>query len=166
MKQKRAAIEVLSPYNNSVRQAYSVIYKHAKQLLSTLENEELRFSLEREERGQPIVGTIIHEFISPLLYLRLECHPTNSFAIHYGFEESKAFNQFAKLTASFVRFIYKTTSKDNTEVNIEDSVRTDYCIYLCSELYEYAEERNKHHQFKQIKYRPTAAKRKQMQAVA
>jgi len=166
MKQKRAAIEILSPYNNSVRQAYNTIYKHAKQLLSTLENEELRFSLEREDKGTPIVGTIIHEFINPLLYLRLECHPTNSFAIHYGFEESKSFNQFAKLTASFVRFIYKSTSKDATEVNIEDCVRTDYCIYLCSELYEYIEERNKHHQFRQIKYRSTAVKRKQMHAVA
>jgi hypothetical protein len=166
MKQKKAAIEILSPYNNSVRQAYNAIYKHAKQLLSTLENEELRYTLEREEQGQSIVGTIVHEFISPLLYLRLECHPTNSFAIHYGFEESKSFNQFAKITASFVRFIYKSTSKDSTEVNIEDSVRTDYCIYLCSELYEYIEEQNKHHQFKQLTYRPTAAKRKQMQAVA
>lgn len=166
MKQKRAAIEILSPYNNSVRQAYNAIYKYTKQLLSTLENEELRYSLEREERGQPIVGTIIHEFINPLLYLRLECHPTNSFAIHYGFEESKSFNQFAKLTESFVRLIYKVTSKEATEVNIEDSVRTDYCIYLCSEMYEYIEERNKHHQFKQIKHRPTAVKRKQMHAVA
>jgi hypothetical protein len=166
MKQKQNSIQVQSPYNKSVQQAYIAIYKQAKQLLSTLENEELRYSLEREDKAQPIVGTIIHEFINPLLYLRLECHPTNTFAIHYGFEESKSFNEFARITSAFVRYIYKVTNREASDVNIEDAVRTDYCIYQCSEMYEYIEERNKHHHFKQIRYRPSAAKRKQMLAVA
>lgn len=166
MKQKQKSIQVQSTYNTCVQQAYNAIYRHAKQLLSTIENEELRYTLEREDKAQPIVGTIIHEFINPLLYLRFECHPTNTFAIHYGFEESKSFNEFARITSAFVRYIYKVTNKDTTDVNIEDAVRTDYCIYQCSEMYEYIEDRNKHHQFKQIKHRPSAAKRKQMHAVA
>lgn len=166
MKQQSQANQIQLPYNKCVQKAYYAIYKNAKALLSTLEHEELRYSLEREDRTTAKVGTIIHEFINPVLYLRLECHPTNSFAIHYGFEESNSFNQFAQITSAFVRSIYRLTAKDETEINIEDSVRTDYCIYSCSDAYEHIEERNKHHQFKLIKYKALAAKRKQMHAVA
>ncbi|MEN0054477.1 MAG: hypothetical protein AAGC65_12460 [Mucilaginibacter sp.] len=166
MKQQQTMNPILSPYNKSVSMAYALILKQAKQLLSTLEREELRFSLEREEKSAPIVGTIIHEIINPILYLRLECHSTNSFAIHYGFEEVLAFNQYSKITSTFVRNIYRLTSKDLTETNIEDCVRTDWCINTCSEMYEYIEQSNKYHTFKQIRYKPATARRKQMHAVA
>jgi hypothetical protein len=167
MKQQQQINQILSPYNKSVNMAYSIILKHAKQLLSTLEREELRYSLEREDKSEPKVGTIIHEIINPLLYLRLECHPTNVFAIHYGFEQVLAVNhQYSKITSAFIRSIYKYTSKDIIETNIEDCVRTDWCINTCSEMYEYIEQSNKHHTFRQIKYKPATVRRKQMHAVA
>lgn len=146
--------------------AYYNILKQAKQLLSTLERDELRYSLEREDKATPKVGTIIHELINPLIYLRLECHPNEVLAIHYGFEQVLAVNQYSKVTSTFVRSIYKLTSKDATTVNIEEAVRTDWCIKTCSEMYEYVEEQNKHHTFKQIKYKPATVRRKQMMAVA
>lgn len=166
MKQQQQVHQHQLPYNTIVRKAYYQILKQAKQLLSTLEREELRYSLEREDKSVPKVGTIIHEIVNPLLYLRLECHPTNTFAIHYGFEQVLAINQYSKITSAFVRNIYELTSKNWTEANVEGCVRTDYCIYSCSEMYEYLEEQGKHHTFKQIKYKSATVRRKQMLAVA
>jgi hypothetical protein len=166
MKQQQQVNQNQLPYNKVVKECYYHIYRNAKQLLSTLERDEMRYSLEREDRTAPKIGTIIHEFINPLLYIRLECHPTNVLAIHYGFEQVLAINQYSRITSAFIRSIYKYTSKDATEVNIEDSIRTDWCINTCSEMYEYMEEKNKHHSFKLIKYKPATVRRKQMQAVA
>ncbi len=166
MKQQQPVNSIQLPYNKIVKEVYCAIYRNAKQLLATLEREELRYSLEREDKTTPKVGTIIHEFINPLIYLRLECHPNEVLAIHYGFEQVLAVNQYSKVTSAFVRSIYKLTSKDITTINIENAVRTDWCIKTCSEMYEYIEERNKHHTFKQIKYKPATVRRKQMQAVA
>jgi hypothetical protein len=166
MKQQPQAKQDSLPYNKVVQLAYNNIYKNAKQLLSTLEREELRYSLEREDSTAPKVGTIVHEFINPLLYLRLECHATNVFAIHYGFEQVLAVNQYSQITSAFIRSIYKYTAKEVTTINVEDCVRTDWCINTCSEMYEYMEEKNKHHTYKLIKYKPATVRRKQMHAVA
>lgn len=166
MKQKSPVNPDQLPYNTAIQQAYFNVYKNAKQLLSTLEREELRYSLELEDKSNLEVGTIVHEFINPLLYLRLEFHATNVLAIHYGFEQVLANNQYSQITSAFIRSIYKYTAKEATTINVEDAVRTDWCINTCSEMYEYMEESNKHHQFKLIKYKALAAKRKQMHAVA
>ena len=165
MKQPQPVNQNQLPYNKAVYLAYTAIYKNAKQLLSTLEREEMRYTLEREDKTPIKIGTIIHELISPLLYLRIECHPSNSYAIHYGFEQVSAINQYSKLTSLFIRSIYKFTSKDNTQVNIEDCIRTDWCI-TCSDMYEYVEENSKHHTFKLVQHKTKPARRKQMQAVA
>ncbi len=166
MKQKPTNDPSLLPYNKAVQAAYYAIYKNAKQLLSTLELDDLRSTLERKDKGPIIVGTILHELVNPVVYLRLEYHVTNTYAIHYGFEQFASFTPLAKVTSAFVRSIYKLTAKEKTGVNIEDSVRTDYCIYGCSDAYEHVDEHSCFHHFKRIEYKPMAAKRKQMHAVA
>jgi hypothetical protein len=149
-------------YNEVVKQAYFTIFKAAKQLLSYIERDELRYCLIRQDE----TGSIIHEFVSPLLYLRLDCGSEGHYIIHYGFELFDNPNGYAKLTASFIRYIYKLTSKEATAINIEDSVRTDWLITNCDELYAYIEERNKYHTFKLIPYKVTATKRKRLLSVA
>ncbi|MBS7565775.1 hypothetical protein KHS38_15305 [Mucilaginibacter sp. Bleaf8] len=145
-------------YNEAVKQAYLAILK-AKQLLAAVEEEPLRYTLVREEKKPIVNGTIVHELISPLLYLRLECYANDELAIHYGFELSPAFGPYYSITASFVRMIYKLTMHEEGKPNIESCIRTDYVINECSGLYEYIEERGcKHHRFEQVKYK--AAKRK------
>ena len=146
-------------YNKAVKEAYFQILKHAKQMLCTIEQEELRFTLEREERTSK-AGTIIHEIINPLLYLRLEHHTDNVYAIHFGIEQVNQQGQLSAITTKFLRLLYKLTAIESTDINIEESVRTDWFINSCSSMYEYVEERgNKHHTFKQLPYKP-AVKRK------
>ena len=146
-------------YNEAVKEAYFQILKQAKQMLCTVEQEELRFTLEREERTGK-AGTIIHEIINPLLYLRLEHHTDHVYAMHFGIEQINQQGQLSAITTKFLRSLYKLTTKDNTAINIENCVRTDWFINSCSSMYEYVEERgNKHHTFKQLPYKP-AMKRK------
>ncbi|RZK08829.1 MAG: hypothetical protein EOO43_21315 [Flavobacterium sp.] len=146
-------------YNSIVKDAYYAILKKVKQQLSTIEQHELRYSLEREDKSISI-GTIIHEIITPLIYLRLEFHTDNVFAIHFGIEPVNQQGQLSSITTSFIRLLYKLTCKENTAINIEDCVRTDWFINSCSDMYQYLEERgNKHHTFKQLPYKP-AIKRK------
>ncbi|PTQ96834.1 hypothetical protein C8P68_104325 [Mucilaginibacter yixingensis] len=154
----------LIPYNKVVKEAYQATYKKARQLLSNIEQEELRYSLERECRTvKP--DTVIHEFVSPLIYLRLECDQQGLLCIHWGFEEVMNDERYSNLTAEFLRVLYHNTDKSNTAIDIEASVKTNWLIKTCSEMYEYLEERNKHHTFKQIAYKPASVKRK-LKAVA
>jgi len=153
-------------YNKSVHEAYLKVLKLTRNQLATLEREEMRYCLEREDRSTPKVGTIVHELVNPLIYLRLECHTGNTLAIHFGFEQVLSMNQYSQLTTFFIRLLYRLTAKDATEVNIENCIRTDWVINQPGAMYEHIEEINKHHQFKLIKHKPTAMKRKQMKAVA
>ncbi|RZK26664.1 MAG: hypothetical protein EOO43_02135 [Flavobacterium sp.] len=146
-------------YNKAVKDSYMQVLKQAKQMLGTIEQEELRYTLEREDRANK-VGTIIHEIINPLLYLRLEYHTDNVYAIHFGIEEVNQLGQLSEITTKFIRLLYKLTSCDQTNINIENSVRTDWLINNPSSMYEFIEERGcKHHTFKQLPYKP-AVKRK------
>jgi len=166
MKRKTHHHSKLSPYNQAVKQAYFEILKVAKQLLSTIEHEELRYSLVRDERSRTADGVIIHEFVNPLLYLRLECQPNNLFAIHYGFEQINKECEYTDCTASFTRWIYALTSKQATTLDIEAAVKTDWCINNPSDMYEYIEEHNKSHIFQLIKHKVTASQRKRLLSVA
>ena len=136
------------PYNKAVRESYFQILKEAKAMLATIEHEELRHSLVREEKSTTPIG-VIHEFINPLLYLRLECDTDGLFVIHYGFEMTNENNLLSKTTAGFTRSVYRLTSKEFTAVNIEACVHNDWCITQCADLYEYVDEQQKHHQFHQ-----------------
>lgn len=165
MKQQLNTDSGIGPYNKVVKQCYFQIFKHAKSLLSAIEQEELRFTLVREDK-QAITGSIIHEMVNPLLYLRLEQHTNGYYSIHYGFEAFPVFGDYYPMMSAFARFIYKVTMASATPINIEDALRVDFIILNCSELYEHIEDRNKYHEFQLIKYKPAVNRRKQMKAVA
>ena len=153
-------------YNQCVQLAYFQLLKQAKQMLNKIEQEELRFTLERAERKPPQIGTIVHELVNPLLYMRLELHADSQMAIHFGIECVYERGQLSDITSTFLRLLYKLTSKDAYPIDIENCVCTDWFINSCAEMFEYIEERNKYHTFKQLKYKVTAKKRKQLLSVA
>lgn len=153
----------VDPYNKVVKATYHQILKYAKLLLSAIEREELRFSLVRTNK-EAITGSVLHEMVNPLLYLRLEQHTNGYYSIHYGFDTCPAFGEYYHVGASFARFIYKVTMASATPINIEDALRVDFVILNCSEMYEHIEERNKHHHFQQIPYKSAVSRRKQMKA--
>ena len=154
-------INQLTQRNQLVLFAYQQILKFTKQLLSAIEDEQTRHSLIREDKLPIIVGTIVHEFINPMFYLRLECYADNQLGIHYGIQSTPGFLESNPMTTAFVRTIYKVTMNTNTAINIEDCILTDYMIIECSELFEYIEERQKsNHTLSVIPYKPKAVKRK------
>ena len=154
---------VQSPFNKEVKTAFYKILKEAKALLSTIEREELRYSLIREDRFSDTLSRIIYEFCNPLLYLRLESYADGTLGIRYGFEPCQ---EYAHITVAFTRFLYKVTMKEATANNIESSIKTEWYIHNPDEMYAYLEEQMKHHTFHLIKHRPAAVRRKQMKAVA
>lgn len=154
---------VQSPFNKEVKAAYYKILKEAKALLATIEREELRYSLVREDRFSDTLSRIIHEFVNPLLYLRLESCADGSLGIRHGFEPCQ---DYAHITVAFTRFLYKVTMKEATSQNIESSIKTEWYIHNTDEMYAYLEEQMKHHTFHLIKHKPAAVRRKQMKAVA
>jgi hypothetical protein len=154
------------PYNKAVKAAFFLILKEAKGMLATIEHEELRYTLVREEKLITPIQRVIYEMVNPLLYLRLECGSDDLYIIHYGFEQINNDAQLSNRTASFTRLIYRLTSKEITDVNIEACVSNSWCITNCSDLFEYVNDQMKHHQFHLIKYKSATSKRKAMKAVA
>jgi hypothetical protein len=154
---------VQSPFNKEVKTAYYRILKEAKALLATLDREELRYSLIREDQFSDSPSKIINEFVNPLLYLRLESYIDGTLGIRYGFEPCE---QYGYITAAFTRFLYKVTMREATSNNIENSIKTEWYIHNPDEMYAYLEEQMKHHTFHLIKHKPSAVRRKQMKAVA
>jgi len=163
---KKAKINQFSLYDQTVRKAYFNILKVAKQLLSQLEREELRYSLVRDESKRTPEGVIIHEFVSPLIYMRLERQPGQESTIHYGIEQVAGHIEYSNITSSFVRSIFKLTSKEVTLIDIESAVKTDWLIDTPSVMFEFLEDLQKYHELQVIKYRVTAGKRKELHHVA
>jgi hypothetical protein len=155
--------QVQSPFNREVKTAYYKILKEAKALLSTLERDELRYSLIREDQFSTTLSRVINELVNPLLYLRLESYADGAFGIRYGFEPCQ---DYAHITVAFTRFLYKVTMRESTSTNIESCIKTEWYIHNPDEMYAYLEEQMKHHTFQLIKYKPAAVRRKQMIAVA
>lgn len=166
MKQKSNVVQNNVLYNSAVKQAYFSILKQAKQLLATIEQEELRLTLERRDVKEPKIGTIVHELVSPVLYLRLELHTDDKMAIHFGIEQVNQLGHLSAITTRFMRLLYRYTSKEITGIDIEECVRTDWFINSCSAMYEYIELRNKYHMHKQIRYKTVIQKRKTILSVA
>jgi hypothetical protein len=152
---------VQSPFNKEVKAAYYKVLKEAKALLATLPREEVRYSLIREDRLSTTSSKIIHEFVNPLIYLRLESYADGRLGIRYGFEPCE---DYANITVAFTRFLYKVTMREATSENIERSINTSFFIHNPDEMYAYLEEQMKHHTFQLIKYKPAAVRRKQMKA--
>ncbi|WDF54893.1 hypothetical protein [Mucilaginibacter sp. KACC 22063] len=148
--------------NQAIIKSFYAILKAAKELLSSIEDEPLRYTLTRIDKHKRTRQVILHEVVSPLIYLRIELHETNDYSIHYGYETLPAFAPYFNITSAFIRLVYKLSMKDSTDINIEDAVRADWVIDNCSEAYEYIEERNKHHRFQLIKHKPKQVKRKLM----
>jgi hypothetical protein len=155
-----------SAYNKAVKEAYFKLLKFTKQLLATIERHELRCILQREDQAPLVTGSKVHELVSPLLYLALECQDSERLIIRFGFEQLSEDSEYSHITARFVRLLYTLTALENTATNIESCVNTNYVITNCSELYEHVEDRIKHHTFSLIKYKPAVSRRKQMKAVA
>jgi hypothetical protein len=138
--------------NACARTAYNSVLKNTKGLLATIEQVELRFIYERDE-ASAFKTTIIHELISPLLYLRLEQNDDGCYMIHYGIEQCPDREELSHITAAFMLSLYTATSSSNTLINIECCVKTDWMQTQCSELFEYIDEHNRCHTFKRIRYR-------------
>ncbi|ASU36340.1 hypothetical protein [Mucilaginibacter xinganensis] len=163
--QKKTAVPSPMSYNEAVRHAYDQILKKATQLLAALEQEELRYVLERTQNGsEPPI--ILHELVSPIVYLRLECVEDSKLVIHFGAEPSSPFPEVQAVTAGFLRTLFTLTGKAYTGVNVEDCVKTDWLINVCSEMFEYLEGRTKYHTFRRIPYKKRTPQRKRVLAVA
>lgn len=165
MKTKRLHTEALAIYDDVVEQAYYRIVKKAKQLLSTIEQERFRCYLECTHPSDFKASILIHEIVSPLLYLRLDCDTTSGLTIRFGIEPETNSDFLNAVTALFLRKVFEYTSRRETGTNIENCVRTDWFINSCSEMYEYIELRNKHHTLNQVKYRPAVSRKKQVLSV-
>jgi hypothetical protein len=156
MKQK-APLENPASYNTVVEQAYDCIFKRAKQLLASIERDDLRTMFERKNTDcRP--DTIMHEVINPLLYLRLECERHGMLTIRFGIEPITKDTVLSALTAQFLRTVFAMTDKAVTACNIEQCIKTDWFINSCSDMFEYLEMRNKHHTVKQVQYKVSAPK--------
>lgn len=107
----------------------------------------------------------VYEFINPLFYLKLSCENDERFAIHFGFECGNSNHEFHTQTALFTRVLYRLTANEHTDVNIEDSVQTDWVITETSALYEQMED-SANYQFALIKQESGGRKRKALKAVA
>ena len=151
-----------SSRNEAIKAAYFAMLKVAMQLLSTIEQEDFRHTLVRDNEPVKAFG-LIHEFVNPLLYLRLTLLEDGLLGIHYGFEPCET---YAHITVAFCRSVYKFSMRDSTLVNIENSIKTDWYLHNPDEMYEYISDRNKYHTYKLIRYKPSTSKRKQMMAVA
>jgi hypothetical protein len=151
-----------SSRNDAVQSAYYATLKLAKQLLSTIEREELRYTLTRNEKLVKEYG-LIHEFVNPLIYLRLEAYKDGTMGIHYGFEPCK---EYANITVAFTRTLYRLSMDIASTRNLPDCIRLDWYIHNPDEMYAYVEEQNKYHTFQLIKHKVTVSKRKALLQVA
>jgi hypothetical protein len=160
-------INPLAAFNNEVHRAYFKLLKQTEKLIATLQQHELRCTLQQQDNTPISVFSKVHELVSPLLYLSLQCCDGERLSIKFGFEQGGDDYRFSHITAKFLRTLYKCTASENTTVDIEDCIHTDYIIVNCSELYECIEDsHHKLHTFKLIKHRSTATQRKRMLSVA
>ena len=156
----------LSPFNKSVHDSFARLLDATFKLLATIERHELRCYMFRADNSNIVFDSKVYELISPLLYLSLESQDGEELSIHFGFELLNGNSEYSHITSRFVRMLYSFTAKENTAIDIERCINTEYVIYDCSALYETVEDRMRHHTLKVIPYKPANAKRKAMMAVA
>jgi hypothetical protein len=140
-------------YNDAVKTAYFKILKRTKQLLSTLEDESLRGTLRlyRKPKKLHVLNTV-HEFISPVIYLSLECVGQQKLSICFGFEQLGVEHDYSTITGSFMRALYTVTAKEQTPINIEACINTDYVFTHCTDLFKSIASGNTH-TLKQLRYK-------------
>lgn len=152
-----ANFKLKSKFNIEVNKVFLGLLISMKFLISSIKEDTLRGVLVRQDKPNKTDGYIVYELINPLLYLRLECNNDKLFTIHYGYEQSELVSQYYPITSAFIRSIYRYTSKENTSVDIENCVQTDWIITNCAELFEYIMDRNKFHQYSVKDYFKEAA---------
>jgi hypothetical protein len=153
-------------YNEAVKAAYFKLLKETKRIIATIERHEVRFTLQRTNKGEITPFKVLHEFISPLCYLAIKSSDGEHYKIHWGIEQFDDECDYSHITAHFLRMLYKLTSVEHTLINIENCINTDSIVTHCSELYECVEDNNHHHQFILIKHKVTASRRKRLLSVA
>ena len=153
-------------YNECVHRAYKLIHSWAVAAIATIEEDKLRATLIREDSLPVKDGSIVHELISPILYLRLESYAGNEYGIRFGYEPNPSYGQYYPIMAAFVRMIYKLTSKKASQVNIENAVRIYHIQIDCADLFDWMTEIvSRYHRHEQIPYKAATLKRK-LQKVA
>jgi hypothetical protein len=153
-------------YNEAVKTAYFKLLKETTRLIATIERHDLRFTLQRTDKGEIAPFKVLHEFISPIVYMAIKSMDGEHYKIHWGIEQFDDECDYSHITAHFLRMLYKLTSAEYTPINIENCINTDSIITHCSELYECVEDNNHYHQFILIKHKVTASQRKRMLSVA
>src|ERR1700733_10982114 len=93
-------------YNSVVEHSYNTIVKQAKALLASIKRDELRCILERKNSSRA-PDTIIHEIISPLLYVRLSSEIDGCYTIRFGIEPIRENMELNNITAQFLRLLFK-----------------------------------------------------------
>jgi hypothetical protein len=145
----------LTSYNSLVKSTYFKLLNRTRQLLSTLDNPDLRGTLCKHQTPKRLhVFTVVHEFVSPICYLALQCDGGQRLSIHFGFEQVGIEEDYSIITGPFMRMLYTLTSKEQTAINIEDCISTDYVFTHCIDLFT-SIATAKSHTFKQLTYRPT-----------
>ena len=144
--------------NIAVEYAYCAIEQNAKLLLTTIERDELRCILTRD-RTSVTPGSVIHELVSPLLYLRMQHEENGEMTIRFGIEPVTGEPHLEAITSQFLRIVFRETSRSAKVPNIEECVRTDWFVNSCAEVYEYVELRDEHHILSKLPYKPKEAKR-------
>ena len=155
----------LLTYNECVHRAYKLIHRWAVAAISTIEEEAFRGTLIREDALPIREGSIVHEMVSPILYLRLECYAGGEYGIRFGYEPSPSFGKYYPIMASFVRMVYKLTNKRASQVDMERCVRIYHIQTDCADLYHYmAEVVSRYHRHEAVAYKASAVKRKLLKA--
>ena len=149
----------LSVYNKIVLNAYMAIVDLAKQTLSGLEKEDLRHTLTLQATPK---DRIIHEFINPLLYLRLYRQHDDSYAMNYGFEPCL---DYSNITLPFVKALHTIIHEAAVKAKIPNCIRADWYFNDPDELYEYLSINDTGHCYALIEYNPSNSPKEQVKVV-
>lgn len=158
---KQNSMKNQDAYNQAVTHAHTHILKKSLQLLASIERDDLRVYFERKIVQHPSNG-ILHEIVSPLIYLRLQCELDGAFAIHFGIEPIPKHQDLSDLTSEFMRVLFRLTDRTTNAIDIEHCIHTDWFINVCSEVYEYIEMDPKYHRMKIVAYKALSSKRKRL----
>jgi hypothetical protein len=147
----------LSTYNKIVLRAYTSIVELAKQTISGLEKEDYRHTLATQVKPK---DRIVHEFVNPLLYLRLYRQHDDSYAMNYGFEPCMT---HSNITLPFVKGLHKLVQEAAAKAKIDNCIRVDWYFNDPDELYEFLAMHDKDHTYALIEYNPSNSPKEPVQ---
>jgi hypothetical protein len=115
----------LAAYNEVVKVAYFKILEATQKLISSVDDEELRYTLHRVDETTIAFGSKVHEFISPIIHLTLECNDGEQLSIHHTCRSIDEDYECPHLFARILRVVYRVTSAENTIIDIENCLELD-----------------------------------------